>query len=809
MKQQFIKKPSCDLYHLMLLPTLNCPASCHYCFGPHENGPTMTADTLAAVVHWQNQNANNRRLEISFHGGEPLLPGIDWYRIALPLLEKDLAPRKIHFSVQSNLWHLTEEMCNLFKTYQVSLGTSLDGPKSINDAQRGKGYFQRTMAGIKLARDHDLKIGCICTFTSRSVEQIEEIFDFFLTQGLDYSFHAALQALGKTNSPLTLSTEAYSGLMCDLFERYIDKIDQVRINTMDAMCRSMAIGEGTICTFSDCLGHYKAIDPEGWIYPCQRMVGLEQFRLGNVHDCPNEEDLTKAPIWVAMQARQKKINEACSNCPHIAYCRGGCSYNVLVANNGRFDGDPRDPHCAAYRKIFDLMTEHALSEVFSVQNLAALVSKKPGEHGLLRKGSLIQVMRGGPHPRDVARKARQIVAAAALGVCPTPDEAVEKLDQAGVITQPISALNSIRKLHDHLETHSQHGLVNVYLHITDACNLSCRHCYAISKNPQNASFMSVEDVISITNQAAKAGFRKLVITGGEPMMHKHQAEILHDFAEIRWKIKPMQIVLRTNLAYALTEACMDQMLSATDEIVVSIDGDRVSHDAQRGAGTYDRTLKNLRHLCNYPFTSPDQIYIAATLTEAQIKGPEGESVRKLGDELGLRTRIKPILPLGRGRKLDLKLSFQSSLMEDVDRLAYSAYPTSTCGLGMNLYIGTRGKCYPCYALIKPQYYLGNALRESLSQILRKNDVFRKITVDSNEKCHICGLRYLCGGYCRAWGDMEDPNTSFTDCSVMYQHSEQILCTALETLKIDSKSWQEAGLPLSNSVFKECINKGGT
>jgi uncharacterized protein len=619
---------------------------------------------------------------------------------------------------------------------------------------------------------------------------------------LDYSFHAALQALEKTSSQLSLSTEAYSELMCDLFERYMEKVDQMRINTLDAMCRSMTIGEGTICTFSDCLGNYIAIDPEGWIYPCQRMVGLEQFRLGNVHNCPNSEDLAKAPIWIAMQARQERINETCSDCPHLAYCRGGCPYNVLVANNGRLDSDPRDPYCTAYRRIFDFMTERALSEVFSEQNLAALVSDKVREHGLLRKGSLLQIMRGGPHPRDVARKARQIVAAAALGVCQSPEEAMQKLDQAGVITNHAAALNSLRKLRDHLNIQSQQGLVNAYLHVTDACNLSCQHCYTISKNPQNASFMSVEDVKSLSNQAAKAGFRKLVITGGEPMMHRQRAEILDTLSKIRNNIKPMQITLRTNLAYSLTEACMDQMISAADEIVVSVDGDRVSHDTQRGAGTYNRTLKNLCQLIAYQGTLPEQVRIAATLTEAQIKGPEEEAVRKLGDEFGLRTRIKSILPLGRGRRLDLKLSFQSSLVEDVDRLAYAGSPTSTCGLGMNLYIGTDGKCYPCYALLKPQHYLGNALSESLSHILRKNDVFRKITVNSNDKCHTCGLRYLCGGYCRAWGEDEEPNAPLADCSVLYQHAEQILCTALEELGIAEELWQKAGLPLSKSAFNE-------
>lgn len=321
--------------------------------------------------------------------------------------------------------------------------------------------------------------------------------------------------------------------------------------------------------------------------------------------------------------------------------------------------------------------------------------------------------------------------------------------------------------------------------------------------------MSVEVLTSLTHQAAQAGFRRLVITGGEPMMHFQRAEVLDALIAIRRNVKPMQITLRTNLTYPLTEAFMGRIFSAVDEVVVSVDGDQASHDAQRGAGTYDRTLENLCRMCAYQGQSPDQVRIAAALTELQMQGPEGEAVRKLGGELGLRTRIKPILPLGRGRKLDSGLSFHSSLVEDVDRLAYAASPTSTCGLGMNLYIGTDGQCYPCYALLKPQYYLGNALKESLAQILARNDLYRNITVDSNQKCRTCGLRYLCGGYCRAWGTAEDPNAPLADCSVLYQRAEQILSTALETLKIDIKCWQAAGLPLSKCVFNEFINEGGT
>ena len=296
-------------YNLMILPTLNCQAACRYCFGPHEGSPTMTLDTLEAVVCWQGQTGSSRKLEVTFHGGEPLLPGISWYRMALPMLREGFAPREVRFNIQSNLWALNDDLCDLFHEYQVSLGTSLDGPEDINDAQRGQGYFQRTMAGIERARSNGLNVGVICTFTQQSARRIDSVFDFFMEKRLGFTVHPAIQPLGHPEYNFVLPPRHYSQLLSDLIERYLKNAEKLHISTLDSMIRSISAGQGGICTFTDCLGHYLAVDPEGWIYPCQRMAGLAAYRLGNVYDGPSLEDLQKVPIWIAMQSRQEQINE--------------------------------------------------------------------------------------------------------------------------------------------------------------------------------------------------------------------------------------------------------------------------------------------------------------------------------------------------------------------------------------------------------------------------------------------------------------------------------------------------------------------
>jgi uncharacterized protein len=191
----------------------------------------MSRDTLEAVVEWQralgeepdgDAAAAPGTLEITFHGGEPLVPGAAWYRISLPLLRDGMAPRRVRFAAQSNLWLLTDELCEFFAEHRVSLGTSLDGPEAINDAQRGSGYFARTMAGIERARAHGLDVGVICTFTRQSVARAPEIFDFFAREGLSFSVHAALPALGDPSADLwSITPEEHGELLVGLLDRYL------------------------------------------------------------------------------------------------------------------------------------------------------------------------------------------------------------------------------------------------------------------------------------------------------------------------------------------------------------------------------------------------------------------------------------------------------------------------------------------------------------------------------------------------------------------------------------------------------------
>jgi uncharacterized protein len=781
----------------MLLPSLTCQAQCSYCFGPNR-GPIMQQDVFSDAVDWIDDYAKmGESVEITFHGGEPLIPGIEFYSKALPLLREKLSSHSVRLHMQSNLWLLTDELCELFREYKISLGTSLDGPEKINDAQRGQGYFRRTMQGVELARRHGLDVGFISTFTAQSAGRADEVFDFFLHQGAGFSIHAALESLSSKSQKQSwsLSPESHGELLLHMLDRYLENPSKLRIGTLDSMCRSVSAGNGGTCTFGDCLGKYLSVAPNGDIYTCQRFIGLEEYRLANVREKPTEADLSATPVWRMFKDSEERIAEECGECAHLNYCRGGCPYNTLVASGGKFNGTLRDPHCAAYKQTFDAITERALAEVFSEENMQAVVEGGSSKYGLMRKGGLLQIMRGGSHPQEIAKQARKAVSAVALAVSASPAEAVEKLKRAGLVTDPARAIQSLTGLQAQLKSQSQ-GLVNAYLHVTYACNLACDHCYASSSPRQTGHAMPVESLSHLVEECARAGFGKAVITGGEPLAHPQRDALMEALARLRPTVKPLQIVLRTNLAYDLSAELAERMLRSVDQIVVSVDGDQSSHDARRGADSYRRTVSNLKDLTGFKNLSGlAQVSLAATLIAAQINGAQGEAARALADEFNLSLRVKSVLPLGRAAGEALTPEFYTSLDNESEILSLQANPRSTCGLGMNLYVAPDGESYPCYALKGAGHNLGNVLTNGLAGALERNNAYRRVTVDSNQKCGQCAVRYLCGGFCRAWGSNADPDSPPVDCIALYEQARGLLLSALDVLNVSVEQWQAAGLPL--------------
>ncbi|MCK9405536.1 MAG: TIGR04083 family peptide-modifying radical SAM enzyme [Methanothrix sp.] len=378
-------------FHVMIIPTLGCPSKCSYCWSSEVGSPRMTIETVGEIVEWL-RDFRDDPVTFTFHGGEPLLAGADYYRAALPMLKRELEHLSPNFALQTNLWLLTPELAEVLAEHEIPIGSSLDGPQELNDLQRSEGYYEKTMAGYELAKKHGLQVQFICTFTSYTVQFKEEIFNFFLENGLVLKLHPALPSL-RSNEPdrWALPPEEYGELLVYLLDKYLENMDRIEVRNINDYARCVFTGRGTVCTFVDCMENTFAVGPDGSIYPCYRFVGMPEFVMGNVRDRPNQADLAASPAGVRMRQFKEYVDVNCKGCKHLRYCRGGCPYNAIAPTDGVIMGV--DPHCIAYKRIFDEISDRFNKEMMGSMGLEAT---GPGSSGSNRPGimSLMQKMIG-------------------------------------------------------------------------------------------------------------------------------------------------------------------------------------------------------------------------------------------------------------------------------------------------------------------------------------------------------------------------------------------------------------------------------
>lgn len=752
--------------HFMLVPSLACPASCQYCFGPH-TGPVMNFSRVTAALNFMGSVVSytgQKKARVTLHGGEPLAAGHSVIESLMEGLHQRFGEDGYSVSLQSNLWLLDDRFCELLKKHKVEIGTSLDGPMELNDSQRGEGYFERTMAGIDRARSHRLEVGCIATFTQNTAHRWREVFDFFLNNGLHFSIHPAISSLDKT-SGLELAPELYAGLLCNMLDYYLLNRQRIRISSLDQLCQAVAHGEGRVCTYRDCSDMFLVLDPLGGIYPCQRLAGRPEYILGTFDDNPPLSQLLDSDAAQKFLGREAAIKEKCRECPHYTYCKGGCPYNAWVGGTGQ----TIDPYCESYRAVFEHIKLLLVDEMSTQENIEAIARKGLAEdgHPFIRVGALSELTRLHSHPFLTARTAKRIVAAVELARNRDISVTASRLTDMSLCRTKKSGEVSLRGMLEQMQSPSV--LNNLYLHVTFKCQLRCTHCYVntgdvIGEEQQEMGIVSMEKLIV---DAVKCGFQKVVITGGEPLLHPLRDEMLSVLTSLRRRISPARLALRSNFTMPLNDSDLALIAGAFDQLIVSVDGGLEEHDLRRGTGTYAKLMVNLEAYAeNYNGSTnrssglPNaELSLATVLRVSDIRSDTVGQVRMLSACLGVRhTRFRPILPLGRAQDWEEPPTSEAlgSHMDPDTIIESGFHPVTSCGIGQNLYIEPSGDSFPCYAYHRHHAYLGNVILNGLETVIN-SDTFNSLrchTVDSNHKCRVCEVRYLCGGACRAWGGEE-------------------------------------------------------
>ena len=146
-------------FNIMLKPAGSlCNLDCQYCYyldkseiyGGHE--PRMSTDMLETVVKEYIGANDVPEVTFNWHGGEPLILGLDFYKKALEFERKYADGKIIHNTLQTNGTLITDEWADFLAKNDFLVGISIDGPADIHDRYRrdkgGYPTFDRVMAGL-------------------------------------------------------------------------------------------------------------------------------------------------------------------------------------------------------------------------------------------------------------------------------------------------------------------------------------------------------------------------------------------------------------------------------------------------------------------------------------------------------------------------------------------------------------------------------------------------------------------------------------------------------------------------------------
>jgi radical SAM protein with 4Fe4S-binding SPASM domain len=123
------------------------------------------------------------------------------------------------------------------------------------------------------------------------------------------------------------------------------------------------------------------------------------------------------------------------------------------------------------------------------------------------------------------------------------------------------------------------------VHITDRCNLKCRHCFL--GKPQGGS-LEIEEILRLAGEFTALQGMRFIVSGGEPLLHPRFRELNEAIGDY-----PFRAILLTNGTLIDGETARALRFH---EVQISIDGLEESHDLIRGRGSYRRALNALELL---------------------------------------------------------------------------------------------------------------------------------------------------------------------------------------------------------------------
>lgn len=354
-----IANPFAKPLYVMLKPAgAHCNLACKYCYYLEKNKlyPTaqrhlMSNEMLEQFTREYIEAQTMNQVLFTWHGGEPLLRSIDFYRKALSLQQKYAGGRRIDNVIQTNGTLLTDEWCEFFAQNHWLVGISIDGPQPYHDHYRltaaGKPSWKKVMQGIKLLKKHGVEWNAMAVVNAYNANHPLEFYRFFKENGCQFlQFTPIVERLTRHEDGRTLASladkneislseasvapEQWGYFLCAIFDEWVRKdVGKIFVEIFDCtQANWMGISPG-ICAYSKECGHAGVMEHNGDVYSCDHFV-FPEYKLGNIRDHSLIDMLYGEQQQEFSRLKHSSLPRQCKECDMEFACHGECPKNRFM-----------------------------------------------------------------------------------------------------------------------------------------------------------------------------------------------------------------------------------------------------------------------------------------------------------------------------------------------------------------------------------------------------------------------------------------------------------------------------------------------
>lgn len=317
----------------------------------------MDENLLEIVIKQQIYATTEPVIVFSWHGGEPLLAGIDFYKTAVRLQKKLCPPdKKIINGIQTNGTLLTAEWCEFLAAENFVIGISIDGPEKFHNRYRkgkdGTTTFKKVADGFDLLVMHGLDPEILCVINSFNSPYPNEVYGFFKQLGASHlTFIPLVERVGNIVNEMSVQAEDFGIFLITVFDEWVKSdVGTIKVQIFEEALRTAFNQDHTLCIFKKQCGGVPVIEHNGNFYSCDHFTDQENL-IGNIRTSSVAEMLDSQRQQAFGTLKFTRLPKYCRECEVVGMCNGECPKNRFILTP---DGEPGLNYlCKGYRQFFN------------------------------------------------------------------------------------------------------------------------------------------------------------------------------------------------------------------------------------------------------------------------------------------------------------------------------------------------------------------------------------------------------------------------------------------------------------------------